>query len=274
MFNEKKIINLWLVIVLLLTSTTINADCNNGTIIISGKPEYPPVSWIKGNDLTGLGYQAMKQIIKQLNQKENLNLKLEITDPLPWKRAIHMANLGEIDILVGVRQSTERSKHLTFIPTRLIESAQNIFSLIGTDISTNSDLKGKTGGVRAGINFSADFTTFAKRQQLVFEEVQKLEQNIQKLKLKRLDYFIAPLLPTIHHIRKKQIDIDIQFTTHPLFTSKEKIAISKKSSCLKYIDQINTQLETLHNNGFINQQFDSLTQDWNVLEYVKSSNNG
>ncbi len=263
--------SLCLAFILFLTSSMTKADCDKGTIIMSGKPEYPPVSWSKDKQLLGLGFLTMKQITQQLNQNENLNLKLETTPPLPWKRAIQMTKLGKIDILVGIRESTERSEFLTFIPTPLIESAQNIFSLKGTQISTRNDLIAKTGGIIAGINFSSDFKLFAAQQKLALEEVQTLDQNIQKLELKRLDYFIAPLLPTIHHIKNSKIDIDIQFTVLPIFTSEEKIAISNKSSCLKYINHFNALLESLHHNGFIDHQFETLTQDWDVLEYVNSS---
>lgn len=119
--------NSMIAVILIVNSTSIKADCDNGTIILSGKPEYPPISWVKDNKLVGLGYQAMHKITNNLNKK--VNFKLHTTEPLPWKRAIYMAKLGQIDILVGVRESPERSDFLTFMPTPLIELAQNVFSL-------------------------------------------------------------------------------------------------------------------------------------------------
>ena len=256
---------------LLFNSISLKADCDDGTVVISGKPEYSPISWNAENQLTGLAYPTMKEIIKQINQQKNLNLTLEITPPLPWKRAVIMAEQGHIDMLVGIRKTPNRAKHLTFISPPLIESAQNIFTLKDSHILSREDLVGKTGGIRAGIDLPPVLAMFAKKQNLVFEKVQSTNQNLQKLKLKRLDYVIAPMLPTIHYMREKEIDINLEITPQPLFISKERIAISKKSNCLKYIDQISTQLKALHRNGFIDDEFDKLTQDWDVLDYIKVS---
>ena len=67
-------------------------------------------------------------------------------------------------------------------------------------------------------------------------------------------------------------DIDISFVAAPLFTLDEKIAISKKSSCTKYLKHFDEKIQELHDDDFIYEQFDEFTQEWNVMEYLNTAN--
>jgi len=247
---------------LTLPWTPASADCNSGTVLVSGKSDYPPISWAQNKQLTGLGYIVTGEILK------SLGLKMEITSAKPWKRILNDAEDGEIDILVGIRENSERQNLFDFVPTTLIESSQNSFFMKGTQISTMEDLKGKKGGIIAGSSFSEEFDKFAT-EFLRLLPVKTLTQNLKKLERNRIDYIISPLLPTIHHIKQNHLKIDISFVASPLFTLDEKIAISKKSSCKKHLAYFNQKLQEMHENDFVYEQFDELTEEWNVLEYLK-----
>ena len=238
------------------------ADCETGPIIISGKEAYPPISFAQDNKLVGVGILALMEIAK------SQNLSVEIEKPTPWKRVVNNGARGKTDIVIGLRGTNKSKDDFVFLPTSLIESAQNIFTLKGSSLQSKEHLVGLKGGILSGTTFTPEFEDYAKKN-LSISEVRKPEQNLKKLKAGRIDYFIAPLLPTIYLIEKSGINIDIIFTPQPLFTVQEKIAISKTSNCIDKIDIFEKLLVELHKNNFINEQFDKMSSHWNVLDYMR-----
>jgi len=255
----KKLTKLFVLLVMIFSSHLVLSACGDKDIIVSGKPGYPPVSWGQNGELTGLGYTVVKGLIT--------HKAVVKTRVLPWKRVLVMAEQGMIDVVVGIRETPERSKHLAFIHTPLIEVSQNVFHLKGTVINSKLDLKTKKGGFISGTVFNAEFAKYAKNN-LTLSSVDTLEQNLKKLEYGRIQYFISPLLPTIHYINKNHMDIDIAFMAEPLFTTIEKIAISKASSCVTLLDGMDKALQAMHQQDFIYQQFDLLTVKWDVLKYL------
>ena len=253
---------IWIQVLIFCFSMPLHAECENGTALVSGKPDYPPISWARHNELSGFGYTVVKKML------DEFNIQMLKTEPSPWKRVLHLADKGEIDILVGVREIDERAQYLDFISTPVIESAQNIFFMKGAKIDTIDDLPGKLGGILLGTTYTKQFNAFATKN-LKFEAVKTQIQNIKKLELGRIDYFIAPLLPTIHYIRTNNLNLNIQFLALPVFTVQEQIAISKKSTCIKYLKKIDEHLKQLHEQNFVYDLFDKQTQEWDVLEYMK-----
>jgi len=258
-----------LIVLLLVQAYTflfqnVQAGCTNGTTLISGKPDYPPISWSQYDELTGFGYDVIQKILAE----NSINIKK--SGPFPWKRTLTMLESGELDIVVGIRSTAEREKYMSFIPTPIIKSAQNIFFRQGAKIQSSDDLRGKTGGVLLGTTYTEEFNLFSENN-LTFEAVNSLKQNLQKLQLGRIHYFIAPLLPTVHYMRKNNLNLGVRFIAQPAFTVEEKIAISKKSDCIRYLTTIDRQLIKLKNQGFIFDLFDKQTQEWDVLEYLKPS---
>ncbi len=255
----KNCINLFVLLVLVFSSNLVFSSCNDKDIIVSGKPGYPPVSWGHNGALTGLGYTVVARLFPEKSVVR--------TRVLPWKRVLIMAEQGMIDVVVGIRETPERSKHLAFLKTPLIEVSQNVFYMKGTVINSKLDLKAKKGGFISGTVFNADFAEYAKNN-LTLSSVDTLEQNLKKLQYGRIQYVISPLLPTIDYIKKNHMDIDIAFMAAPLFTTVEKIAISKASPCVVMLGEMDKALQALHKRDFIYEQFDLLTVEWDVLKYL------
>lgn len=248
----------------LLTSTPLSAiaDCETGPIIVSGKETYPPVSFVQDNKLEGIGFSALVEIAK------SQNLSIKNAKPAPWKRVVNDGRSGKIDIVIGLRDTNKSKDDFVFLPTPLIDSAQNIFTLKGKNLQSKEHLAGLRGGILSGTTFTSEFEKYAK-ENLFISEVRSPVQNLMKLKSGRIDYFIAPLLPTIYLIENSEINIDITFTPQPLFTVQERIAISKKSNCIDKVDIFEKSLVKLHKNNFINDQFDEMSSHWNVLDYMR-----
>lgn len=235
--------------------------CENGVATIIGKTDFPPLSWQQNGKLDGIAYVTMAKIMKEKG------VALEVQAPVPWKRALKSARYGETDFVVTVRETESRRKYLQFVPAVMMESAQNVFYRSGNTFNNLEDLKGKRGGMTLGLRFSDDFSLFAK-QHLNLKEVPKLQQNILKLDGGRIDYFISPMLPTLHYIQSNNVKTNINYMLEPLFVSEEKVAISKLSSCLKYIDFISKRMKELNDNGFVDSLLEDELAQWSVMTDV------
>lgn len=255
----RNIMSVALLIYTVLTYSIAGASCDGGTVVVSGKTGYPPISWRTSQGLDGLGYSVIEKILP--------NQSIGRSSALPWRRVLKMAEKGKIDIIVGIRETEERSKFLTFLPTPLMDVSQNIFYMRGSGIQSREDLKGKVGGYISGTVFDPNFEEYAKRN-LNLRGVASLDQNLKKLSSGRIQYLLSPLLPTIHYIKENNFDIDIAFIAAPIFTTNERIAISKKSACLSKLDAMDSNLRALKNQDYIYNQFDLLTRDWDVLNYL------
>ena len=257
----------FVVIVALLSFYRVAAaGCDDGVAVIAGKTDFAPLSWQQEDTLDGIAFTMMKKIMGELD------IALDVNPPAPWKRVLKMTSTGEVDILVTVRDTDERRESMQFVPTTMLESAQNVFYRSGDVFENIDDLTGKVGGVTLGLRFSDQFSVFAK-EKLDLQKVPRLKQNILKLQSGRIDYFISPLLPTLHYIHQNKIDTNISFMLKPLFVSEEKVAISKKSSCLKHIDYISKRIQQLNDSGEVDALLENDFQKWNVMSSVMNKIN-
>ncbi len=238
------------------------ADCTTGPVTVIGKNDYPPISFTKENKLIGLGYSVIKQIAK------SKGLDTTVSTPAPWKRVVHRGRIGKVDIIIGLRSTNLSKDHFVFLPTPIMESAQYIIFLKGNELRTKEDLKGLHGGVLSGTTFTTEFEKYAK-DNLSIAPVRTTKQNLLKLNSGRIDYFIAPLLPVIHLIETTGMKMKIKFTPIPLFSVSEYIAISKKSNCISMQETLETGLKEQIKNGYIDQEFEFFSKDWDVLDYMK-----
>lgn len=235
--------------------------CDNGVATVAGKPDFPPLSWQKDKKLQGIAYSVIEQVLGELD------ITVQVKPAVPWKRVLQEGRNGEVDFIVAVRETQERAEYLEFVPTPMMESAQNVFYRSDESFETLQDLKGKVGGVTLGLRFNDDFTKYAS-ENLDLKKVPKLKQNILKLRSNRIDYFISPLLPTLHFIHQNDIKADINFMLNPLFVIEEKVAMSKKSSCIKHIAEIDKRLRLLSESGKIDNMLEAKLQQWDVMSSV------
>lgn len=206
------------------------ANCDDGTVLISGDPSYPPLSWRhKDGKLRGASIDLVSEIFAEKNIKV-------ITDAGgPWKRIMLRAEQGKVDMVVGIRRTPEREKFLRFIAPPITPAAQAIFIRKQDEIAYQdwNDLKGKVGGVTLGASFDSEFDGYAK-QHLHLEQVKTVEQNFKKLANHRIDYLLGPLLPTLLYAEKSGDRYKIKFVRKPFMIINEYVAFSKRSNCQRY----------------------------------------
>lgn len=215
---------------LFLCQSLTAANCEDGTVLVSGESAYPPLSWRhKDGKLRGASIDLVSEIFAEKNIKV-------ITDSGgPWKRIVLNAQRGKVDMVVGIRRTPEREKYLHFIEPAITPAAQAIFIRKQNEFQYKqwSDLKGKVGGVTLGASFDDTFDTYAKNN-LHLEQVKTVEQNFKKLANHRIDYFLGPLLPTLLYAEKSGDRYKIQFVRPPFMIINEYVAFSKRSNCQQY----------------------------------------
>ena len=84
----------------------------------------------------------------------------------PWKRSMLMAEKGELDLLVSLRITPERSKYLKFTSHRAFPNPIVVFARKDRQFPYKSwkDLKSLKGGVALGDTFGGGFDEYWKNE--------------------------------------------------------------------------------------------------------------
>lgn len=101
------------------------------------------------------------------------------------------------------------------------------------------------------------------------DKVPSVEQNFLKLMAGRVDYFIAPLLPTIHTVQQHYPDHleRLAFLSEPISVTEEYIAISKKSPCNSMKTELSKLLQTVKSNGTFDEWLGNSMESWDALDW-------
>lgn len=164
-------------------------------LIVSANADNAPISFDNQGDLMGIGFDLFGRLIA------DLNTPIEITRPYPWKRVLRNSKYGDVDIIIGVQKSAERMQYLDFVEPAFTSTAHTVFFKKDKKnvIKSKEDLKRFREGITLGSTLDEKFTNFMMTH-LTLDRVATVEQNYLKLMAGRVDYFIAPLLPTINTI--------------------------------------------------------------------------
>lgn len=246
----------------LISISVQGASCEK--LIISANTNNPPISFEQNNILRGIGFDLLERLLSD-NNTPTLR-----TTPLPWKRALLRSKNGSIDVLIGVRKTPEREQYLDFIEPAFTTTAHTAFFKKGESfvIKSREDLQAYEGGSTFGSVLDNDFAA-AMSKEFKLQEVSSVEQNFLKLMAGRIDYFIAPLLPTIHIIQAlhPQKIKQLTFLNEPVSITKEYIAISKNSECRFIKSELQTKLQEVKQNGTFDQWLGGSMAGWQSFDW-------
>ena len=233
--------------------------CSNGIAKIAGNDQYPPLTWYDDSKLTGLSVEVISKILEQHG------VKIEFAKPAPWKRLIHQASKGEVDILLGVRENKNWSNFLHYVKPAITPSAQGIFFRSNSPMTHNpaewEHLKNYVGGTIRGASFGKEFDRYAE-ENLKLQSANSLDINFLKLLNGRVDYLLAPLLPTQLYIQKAGYNKKISFNPRAFLVLDEFIAISKSSSCIRHAQSISNSISSMIDDQTIDQLLEEHFSIW------------
>ena len=232
-------------LVLIIIMLNINIAVAEETIRVSS-PAPTAYAQIKEGSLVGPSIEIMSLIFNELG----ITVK---PVPLPWARAIEYLKTGEIDAIVPIFDSDERSRFAKFsIVFDLVET--RVFTRKGKfdDFTTWDDLKGHQGIVVRGRSEGIKFDNYVA-ENLKLEEINSLEQVIRMIMMGRVDYGIDKYYDIIAESKKLGLFEKIAFMPVSISTNESFIGISKKSPFLKYLPQINEIIKQLNQEGTIRE---------------------
>jgi len=216
-------------------------------IIISGHPEYPPVTWGEGDTITGVAAEMAATVFTELG------VPYEIRDTGPWKRVQRNAERGEIDVIAAAYDNPERRTYMDYtIP--FMKDPVSVFVLKGKAFPFRrwEDLIGKRGNTSLGESYGKDFDRFIE-QKLTMDRTPMMIQNFLKLEAGRVDYAIIGLYPGLANASITGFKNKIEVLPRNITEENFHMTFSKKSGFAYLLPAADKIIERLKNEGLIEE---------------------
>ena len=225
-----------------------DVDRSNGTLTMATNAEFPPYEFHDGDKIVGIDAEIAQAIA------DELGMELEIED-IAFDSIIPEIVSGKADMaLAGMTVTEDRKASVDFSDTYATAS-QMIIVKEDSEIAGPDDLKGVTVGVQLGTtgdiyvsDLEADGTT-VERYNKGFEAVQALSQG-------KIDAVVIDGEPAKTFVS----ETDGLKILDEAFTDEE-YAVAVKKGNTELLDKVNGALETLKDNG---------TLDEIVAKYIKA----
>ncbi len=216
-------------------------------LVYSTNPSYPPYDWVDANGrFDGASIELLKLVIPP-----GVALKPLL---VPWKRALVLAEQGEIDLLVSLRITPERSRYLRFTSSQAFPNPIVVFARKDRPFAFNSwqDLKGRRGGISSGDTFGNGFDEYW-RAELTIEEAKNMECNFEKLEAGRIDYFVTSKYVGEAYAASRPLKHGIVVLGKPISTQGIHFGFSRHSPCAALVEQVSRRLQELDRKGLPEQ---------------------
>ncbi|RDE22672.1 amino acid-binding protein [Motiliproteus coralliicola] len=154
-------------------------------VVATAHPDYPPYQWFDGQQMRGASIEINRIIFAELG------IPFSVIYTGPWKRVLHAAQQGQVDLVMALKKTPARQEFLNFTSAPILPNPFAVFVERSQvfDFNQWDDLKGKMGGKNAGDRYGAAFDQFSS-EQLALEEADTPQTNYRKLIAGRIDYFI------------------------------------------------------------------------------------
>lgn len=223
----------------------ITAASARDKIIISGHPEYPPITWREGDTITGVAAEMAATVFTELG------VPYEIRYTGPWKRVQLNAERGNIDVIAAAYINPERQTYMDYsIP--FMKDPVSVFVLKGKAFPFRrwEDLIGKRGNTSIGESYGKDFDQFIK-QKLTMERTPMIIQNFLKLETGRADYAVIGLYPGLANASVMGFKNKIEVLQHNITEENFHMTFSKQSGFVYLLPETDKIIERLKNEGVI-----------------------
>lgn len=172
-----------------------------------------------------------------LAQRSGITISIET---MPWKRALAYLQRGSHGV-AGLYSNPERQKHYLYSKPLHLE----VLTVYGRKLDHRprynqiGDFDGKRVGVLAGWFYSDAFSQARDHGRLRADEASRDAQNVEKLKLGRIDYLIG-IRESIEPMLGDQLEALGVFAVNPTY-----IALPRSAANLRLLQRINQALPTL-----------------------------
>ncbi|MFZ6747927.1 substrate-binding periplasmic protein [Undibacterium sp. Ren11W] len=252
---------------MLAGTSSLAAECKK--IIVSADPAYPPLHWHDGASLQGASIEVTTRIL------DDLGLAYEVRYVGPWKRVLFNAEAGNIDMVVTLKNTSERRRYLDFTSNAAFANPIVVFVPRVSNFKFDKwdDLKGKRGGVTLGNKFGDGFDEFMEAQ-LTIDSAQLPEASFKKMALGRIDYFITGLYTGMAYILEHELNAEFTSLNPSVTQSYNYMGFVKSSPCIKHLPDFDRRLGELKRQGVVQTIVDRNFERWHnlILEKKRAKN--
>lgn len=207
----------------------------------------PPYRVVTDDGVTGLYVDIFNEMA------DRMGWKVRYVEA-PFRRVLRMMEEGEVDVMLGPLQTSEREAIMAFVAP-VFPSERKLFFYHRDEnrITEYEDLYGMTIGVLAGGSYSEPFDN---DEALTKEPIARYENLMRMLEMGRVDVVVAPEL--VGRYTVNQLGIDASASPYQMPGEHSYIAISRNSPVLSRQDQVRATFEQIRKDG----TYDKLLSDY------------
>jgi len=220
--------------------TTENTAATESKLIVGTEAGFAPYEYMKGNDVVGIDMDIAKAIA------DSMGKELEIKN-MEFDGALLAVQNGTIDfVAAGVSVDEKRQKVMDFSIDYVNSTEVVVVNKENPMVASVEDLAGKIVGVQQG-NI-ADFYVEENIETKEIKRYTKFAQAAEDLKNGKIDCIVMDQFPAEDMVAANPELIILDST---LFEDKYAIAVKKGNTEL--LDQINTVIQQLKDDGKIEE---------------------
>lgn len=224
-----------LVSLVLVSGRAYTADVQCSQVRVAGPESYPPFTWYgedetkAGAELDGVGVAVVREAL------EGTGIEVVSVRTSAWNRTLARSAAGEIDVLVALYQTGQRSEHLHFIgPYGKERTAVVSRAALGLEVGHLKQLAGLYGGAAQG-DSRGDFVD-GELSALTVIRAPHVRLLFAMLKAERLDYILVGEFSGLVR-RDFSVVEDPSLKVHVMDEPAEGVylGVSKRSACYEAI---------------------------------------
>lgn len=238
-FQMKKLKILFIVLLSSIVGSAWAQTCDS--ISISGPVSDAPDSWAVDGQLIGAGIELAQKTLKAAGVKNIKVVRYET-----WAEALAATRSGELDMIISVGWSSDRSRYLSFVYPSYVNQFLYVIVRRGETFPLNqySDLKGRRGISEAGVSFgNSAFASFVE-DELQLLQSPSLGDSFDRLLNREVDFILAYRFAATSEMYRRDLADKVQvLATYP-FRIDNFFAFSKRSKCASVLlDKVGVEIE-------------------------------
>jgi polar amino acid transport system substrate-binding protein len=224
-------------------------------VIVSGDPDYEPVSWYDGTQLRGAAEAIVARAL------DRAGIPFEFRYGGPFKRGLAAAEMGGIDIVAELKRTPEREEFLDFPATSIFTNPVAVFTRRDRNLTIHrrEDLVGLEGGIILDNRFGGGLDEDLAKN-LAIEELQSLDRGLNVVEANHLHYFMTSYYPGMSYLQNRHQAGMFTVEQPYLVIAEDFVGVSKKSPCLSGLGALDGVLAKMRQEGEIARLFDSATE--------------
>lgn len=219
----------------------------NVVLEVAGDMNFPPFEYLDESHIY-VGFNV--DLIRAVALRSGIEVKF---NPMKWEDACEKLKQGKVDIIEGMKRTTERDKLYDF-SEEILTNSQSIFVLDeNTYLNKYEDLTRHTVAIQKG-DVAINNLRSMERVNIIFTKDQ--EDAFKKLLNKEVDAFIGNTLTGVYYANKLSINNKLKIVGGPLNSTSYSIAVKKGDKAT--LELLNKGIKEIKENG----TYDMIYRKW------------